>query len=104
MNKSLHNKKNSNGKTSKKKTQKGSAPLPSIPNYMYLIYTKGVCAEGPYLYHIRYLGFNLKQAFQYYHCLFTEYIELIESIHHLSREGIRSGVHRIILNQCRVIK
>lgn len=62
---------------------------------MYLIYTNGLCAEGTYLYHVRYIGFNIKQAFKYYHCLFREYNKLIQD------RRISSGVNRITLNQCR---
>lgn len=95
MTKSLQNKQNSNRRLSKKKNIKGGVPKTLPPNYMYLIYTPAVCAEGNYLLHIRYLGLNVKQAFQYYHSLFTEYIEL------LKQKGILSAVHRITLNQCR---
>jgi hypothetical protein len=95
MKKSLHNKFRLNHKLSKINNRKGGKPPPRPPNYMYLIYTSGLCAEGTYLYHVRYLGFNLKQAFQYYHCLFNIYNELIQERH------IRSGVNRITLNQCR---
>ena len=95
MKKSLHNKFTLNRKLSKINNRKGGAPPPTPPNYMYLIYTKDVCEEGTYLYHVRYLGLNLKQAFEYYHCLFNIYNELIQE------RQIRSGVHRITLNQCR---
>ena len=30
------------------------------PTYLYLIYTEAACSEGNFLFHIRYLGFNLK--------------------------------------------
>ena len=95
MTKSLQNKQNFNRRLSKKNNIKGGRPPTLTPKYMYLIYTPAVCAEGNYLLHIRYLGLNVKQAFQYYHSLFNEYIELLE------QKGIRSSVHSITLNQSR---
>jgi len=93
----IYSNKNIKRKISKKKQQKGGLPsnVSLVPNYIYLIYTNGLCAEGTYLYHVRYLGFNIKQVFMYYHCLFKEYNKLIQE------RGIMSGIHRITLNQCR---
>jgi len=56
------------------------------PTYLYLIYTEAPCSEGAYLFHIRYLGFNLKDTLQYYHSLFTQYVKL--------KEGHKSNIDR----------
>jgi hypothetical protein len=67
------NKKNKNIRKSIKNFKKVGGVL---PKYLYLIYTEAPCALGNYLFHIRYLSLNLKDALQYYHSFFTKYLKL----------------------------
>ena len=65
-----------------------------IPKYLYLIHTNAACADGEYLMHVRYIGFNLKDAFTYFRSLFTVYEQLrankTSSIHESYIERIRN--------------
>ena len=96
MHSRLQKKQNRNKKLSKKNNQKGGNPprTHSLP-YLYLIFTEAICEEGTYLYHVRYIGFNLKYVFQYYHALHTEYTELLQE------HRLRSSIHPITLRQGR---
>ena len=96
MRNSLQKKQNKNRKLSKKNNQKGGHPprAHSLP-YLYLIFTEAMCEEGTYLYHVRYIGFNLKYVFQYYHALHSEYTELLQE------RRLTSSIHPITLRQGR---
>jgi len=93
MKKSLTNK--NNRKLSKRNQHGGNPSNPLESPYLYMIYTESLSAEGVYLYHIRYIGFNLIHVFQYYHSLHTEFTELLTQRH------LASNVHPIILRQAR---
>jgi hypothetical protein len=89
-------KKNKNRNLSKKNNQKGGHPTRAHSSpYLYLIYTEAICEEGTYLYHVRYIGFNLKHVFQYYHALHSEYTELLQE------RRVTSSIHPITLRQGR---
>jgi len=93
MKKSLTNK--YNRKLSKRNQYAGNPNNPLESPYLYMIYTESLSAEGVYLYHIRYIGFNLIHVFQYYHSLYTEFIEL------LTQRQLTSNIHSILLRQAR---
>lgn len=90
MAKSLKNKRNKKRKLSIKNNYVGGVP----PNYIYLIYTEAQCSEGIYLYHVRYLGYNLKEVLKYYHSMFTRYRNLS------ARTNAESYIAQDYINKC----